>query len=255
LTRITTIINQKGGVGKTTTAHALATGLLKMGYKPLTVDTDPQGNISYTMRADTTGKGIYEAMKGQPAADLIQHTPQGDILPSNPAIVSADLEFTQTGREYLLRDALEPIRGQYSHIIIDSPPALGILGINAMTASTDVIIPLGADIYSLQGLGQLYDTISKVKKYCNPGLTAAGLLLTRYSPRTVLARDITAAIDKLAAQLDTNVYAATIREGIAIKEAQTQRTSLFDSHPNAKPTQDYMAFIKEYLMQEGKKHE
>lgn len=249
MARITTIINQKGGVGKTSTAHALATGLNHRNYKALVVDADPQGNLSYIMQTEAA-KGVYEAMKGTPAADLIQHTGQGNILASTPALIGADLEFTQTGREYLIKDALEPIKSNYSHIIIDSPPTLGIMTINALTASTDIIIPMGADIFSLQGLGQLYETIGRVKRYCNPNLKIAGLLITRYARRAVLTRDLTEVIGDKAQQISAPIYKTQIREGIAVKEAQTMQTSLFDSHPKANPTADYNALIDEYLKQE-----
>lgn len=253
MTRVTTVINQKGGVGKTTTAHAMATGLLKRGGKPLVVDADPQGNISYTMRADVGLAGLYEVMKEkETAAQVIQHTQQGDVLPSSLLLSAADIEFTQTGREYLLRDGLAQVKGAYTHVIIDSPPTLGILTINAMTASDDVVIPMGADIYSLQGLAQLYQTIRQVRRFCNPQLAVAGLLITRSNRRSVLTRELTQAIEQTAGQLDTKLYDAVIREGIAIKEAQTQRASLFDTHPTSGPTLDYAAFLDEYLAQEEK---
>lgn len=251
MTRITTIINQKGGVGKTTTAHALATGLLRAGLHPLVVDTDPQGNLTYTMRGGADGPGVYGVMRGEMAAqDAIESTAQGDILPSSLLLAAADLEFTQTGREFLLRDALAPVLPLYTHVIIDSPPTLGILTINALTASTDLVIPMGADIYSLQGLSQLYSTVERVRKYCNPALSIAGLLITRHNARSILTRDLTETIGEMAEQLSTHLYAPIIREGVAVREAQTQRESLFESHPGANPTQDYEAFVAAYLAQQ-----
>lgn len=252
MARITTIINQKGGVGKTSTAAALAAGLNASRHKTLAVDADAQCSLTYIMGADAE-RGIYEAMTGTDAAQLILHTEQGDILPSTPALIGADLEFTKTGREYIFRDLLEPIQGKYSHIVIDCPPQLGIMAVNALTASDDVIIPMGADILSLQGLGQLCDTINTVKKYCNPRLKIAGLLITRFSKRAVLSRDFAEVIEAQAKALQTTVYKTQIREGIAVKESQTMRTSLYQSHPKANPTADYKSFVKEYLKQEDKK--
>ena len=249
MARITTIINQKGGVGKTSTAAALAAGLNLAGYKTLAVDADAQCSLTYIMGADAE-RGIYEAMTGTNAAQLIQHTDQGDLLPSSPALIGADLEFTKTGREYILRDVLEPIQGEYTHIVIDCPPQLGIMAINALTASDDVIIPMGADILSLQGLGQLCDTINTVKKYCNPKLKIAGLLITRYSKRAVLSRDLAEVISDQAQAIGASVYHTQIREGVAVKEAQTMRTSIYQTHPKANPTADYKSFVKEYLKQE-----
>ena len=250
MARITTVLNQKGGVGKTTTAHALATGLNHRGFKALVIDADPQGNISYTMQADAAQAGLYEALKGIiPAADAIQHTAQGDLISSSIDLAGADMEFTQTGREYLLREMLDAISADYTHVIIDSPPSLGIMTVNALTASNDLIIPVGAEIYALQGLQQLLNTIGKVQKYSNPGLTVAGLLITRKGNKAVATRQLIDAIQQRAGALQLHLYSAVIREAVAIREAQIMQGSIFDTHPRAKVTDDYNAFIGEYIKQ------
>ena len=251
MTRTTTVINQKGGVGKTTSAHALATGLTRQGRRVLAIDADPQGNLSFAMRADATAPGLYEVMRGEiTAADAIQHTAQGDIIPGSLALAGADMEFTQTGREYLLREAVAEISSAYSHIIIDSPPALGILTANALTAADDVIIPAGAEIFALQGLQQLLTMIGKVQRYSNPGLTVGGLLVTRKGNRAVATRQLIDALGKQAAAAGIPRYKTVIREAVAIREAQIMQGSIFDTHPTAKVTGDYAEFIKEYLQQE-----
>lgn len=250
MARITTVLNQKGGVGKTTTAHALATGLNHRGFKALVIDADPQGNISYTMQADAAQAGLYEALKGIiPAADAIQHTAQGDLISSSIDLAGADMEFTQTGREYLLREVLDAISADYTHVVIDSPPSLGIMTVNALTASNDLIIPVGAEIYALQGLQQLLNTIGKVQKYSNPGLTVAGLLITRKGNKAVATRQLIDAIQQRAGALQLHLYSAVIREAVAIREAQIMQGSIFDTHPRAKVTDDYNAFIGEYIKQ------
>ena len=252
MARITTVLNQKGGVGKTTTAHALATGLNHRGYKALVIDADPQGNISYTMAADPAKTGLYEAMRGDiTASDAIQHTAQGDLISSSIDLAGADMEFTQTGREYILREALEEISADYTHVIIDSPPSLGIMSINALTASTDIVIPVGAEIYALQGLHQLLNTIGKVQKYSNPGLTVAGLLITRKGNKAVATRQLIDAIQQQASALEIPIYETVIREAVAIREAQIMQSSIFDSHAQAKVTEDYSSFIDEYIGQEA----
>ena len=248
MARTTVVINQKGGVGKSTAAHALATGLMKKDYKILVVDTDPQGNISHTMQADTNGKGLYEAMREeQPIKELIQHLTQGDILPSTLLLTAADMEFVSTGREYILDNVLESVKNDYDYIIIDSPPQLGILTINALVASDDIIIPMTADIYSLQGLNQLYSTINKIKKFCKKDIIIDGLLLTRYSNRTILSRDLKEAIESKARELNSRLYDTIIREGVSVREAQTARQSIFDYAPKSNSAIDYMNFITEYV--------
>lgn len=252
MARVTTILNQKGGVGKTSTAHALATGLTQWRYKPLIIDADPQGNITFTMQANPSKISLYELLRGEvTAADAIQHTEQGDIIASSLLLAGADMEFTQTGREYLLREALEGIAGEYTHVIIDSPPALGILTVNALTASTDIVIPIGADIYSLQGLTQLLSTISKVRKYSNPSLQVAGLLITRKGARATATKQLIEIIEQKADALSLHLYGQTIREAIAVKEAQIMQQPLHVAAPKAKVTGDYNAFIHEYLQQEA----
>ena len=252
MARTTVVINQKGGVGKTTAAHALATGLTKKGHKVLVVDTDPQGNISHTMQADTTVKGLYEAMREeQPTKELIQHLSQGDILPSTLLLTAADMEFVSTGREYILDDVLASVKNDYDYIIIDSPPQLGILTINALVASDDIIIPMTADIYSLQGLNQLYSTINKIKKFCKKDIVIDGLLLTRHSNRTILSRDLKDAIESKARELNSRLYDTIIREGVSVREAQTARQSIFDYAPKSNSAIDYVNFIAEYVKRGG----
>ena len=246
--RITAIINQKGGTGKTTTTAALISGLTSKGFNVLAIDADAQGSLSYIMGA-TPERGTYEAMKGERAAPLIISTDHGQLLGSTTSLTTADLEFTQTGREYLLRDAIKPLRKKYDHILIDCPPHLGILTINALTAATDIVIPMGADILSLQGLGQLQKTIDTVKRYCNPQLKIAGLLLTRCR-NSVVTRDLTDVTADQAARLGTILYNTRIRESVAVRESQILQRPLYESHPKAKPTEDYTAFVNEYLEQE-----
>ena len=246
--RITAIINQKGGVAKTTTAAALVSGLTSKGFNVLAIDADAQGSLSYIM-GTAPEHGTYEAMKGEKAAPLIISTKYGQLLGSTESILSADLEFTQDGREYLLRDAIKPLRKKFDHIIIDCPPHLGIMTINALTAATDIVIPMGADILSLKGLGQLLQTVEPVKRYCNPQLKIAGLLLTRCS-NSILTRDLTDVTADQAARLGTILYNTRIRESVTVRESQTLQRPIYESHPKANPTKDYIAFVNEYLEQE-----
>lgn len=248
MSRTLAIINQKGGVGKSTTAEALAAGLTLKGYSVLSIDLDAQCNMTYTAGARTDGATALGVLTGEiPAKDAIQHTESGDIIPASKALAGADAFISETGKEYRLREALEPIRGSYDYIVLDTPPALGILTINALTACNSVIIPAQADIYSLQGVEQLAETIKPVKKYTNPALTIEGILLTRYSPRSVLSREVAELAEQLAAKLGTKLFKTTIREAIAVKEAQISQRSLFSYAPKAKVTEDYSRFIAEII--------
>lgn len=244
------IINQKGGVGKSTTSNALGAGLSLKGYKVLYVDLDAQGNLSYSMGATNRALTSLEMLTGTATAkEALVQTPQGDLIPASPALASADAIITDTGKEYRLREALEPVKGEYDYIILDTPPALGVLTVNALTACDSVIIPAQADIYSLQGIGQLSQTIETVKKYCNPALTIKGILATRYSPRTVLAKDMTQLLEDTAKELKTKLYSSKIRECTALKEAQATQQDIYSYAPRSNAVADYTAFVEEVLEQ------
>lgn len=242
---ITTVINQKGGTGKTTTAAALVSYYHEQGRRVLAVDLDPQCNLTLAMGADTTRRSILGALTGQAEpAETIQQTESGDCIAGSAALSAAENILTDTGKEYRLREALEAIPAEYEHIIIDSPPALGVLSINALAAADSVIIPCQADIFSIQGLKQLESTINAVKKYCNPSLYIAGILLTRYNQRAVLSRDLQTVLEREAAAMNTRIFTQTIRESVAIKQAQALQRPLFSMKGAA--IDDYRAFINEF---------
>ena len=242
------VSNQKGGVGKSTTANALGAYLFHKGYRVLYVDMDAQGNLSYSMGASNKAISSLEVLTGTATVrEAIVKTEQGDLVPASPALASADAILKDTGREYKLREALEPVLGDYDYIIIDTPPAIGTLTINALTACNSVVVPAQADIYSLQGIGQLIQTIQTVKKYCNRDLAIKGLLVTRYNARAVLTRDMTELLQDTANQLQTKLFTSKIRECVAIKEAQASQQDIFTYSPKSNATADYTAFVEELL--------
>ena len=240
---IISVINQKGGVGKSTTTAAVGAGLRKRGYRVLSIDLDAQENLSFIMGVSAPRRSALEVT----AAEAIRHTEQGDTIPASTALANADTMITATGKEYRLKEALEPLAGSYDYILIDTPPALGILTVNALTASDSALIPSQADALSLKGIGLLSQTIDAVRRYCNRGLTVRGIVLTRYNPRTIISHDMTELIDQTAAQLRTKLFKTTIRECTALKESQAVQQSIFDYAPKSNATADYDALIDEIL--------
>jgi len=245
---ILAIINQKGGVGKSTTAQAVGAGLLLRGFTVLMVDLDPQGNLSYSMGASQSGynaMGILE--RPETAQEEIQHTPNGDIIASSPNLALADRTLESTGKEYRLKEALSGLQSVYDYIVVDTPPALGVLTVNALTACTGVIIPAQADVYSLHGIIQLGATIDAVKKYCNPALEILGIVITEYNGRAIISRQTANQMEQTAEQLHTKVFETKIRSCISIKEAQTVQQSIYRYAPRSNATADYKALVEEII--------
>ena len=244
---IISVANQKGGVSKTTTVQAITTLLNKRGHNVLAIDLDPQGNLSFAMgtNIDNTPT-IYNVLKGElSASDILQHTKSGDILPSNILLSGADTEFTMTGREYLLKEAISDISKQYEYIIIDCPPSLSILTINAFVTSHYIIIPVLADVFSLQGMGQLNNTIQSVKKYCNSGLKVVGILLTRFNNRTNLSKHIQKLLTNTTKNMDTILFKTFIRNSVSLQETQYQREDLINYDNKSNAMLDYIDFLDE----------
>lgn len=254
------IINQKGGVGKSTTAQALAIGLVLHGYRCLLVDLDPQGNLTYSLQGKDSPSILDVLTRDISAQEAIQglaipHKEEPktiDLIPSNPGLASIERILTQTGREYRLKEVLQPLQARYDFMVLDTPPALGLLTVNALTASNGVIIPALADIFSLQGIGQLSETIRTIQEYTNPGLQVLGILLTRHNERTILSKDITALMTETAQQMNTQVYPSRIREAVAVREAQASQIDLYSYAPRSNATEDYRAFVNHFLADLGR---
>lgn len=249
--KVIAVINQKGGVGKSTTCLALGAGLSLNKYKILYVDLDAQGNLSYTLNASTNGYNVMEVLQSpETISNQIQHLCDLDVVASSSALSLADTVLIQTGKEYRLKEALAFIKDKYDYVIIDTPPALGILTINALTACNGIVIPAQADIFSLQGISQLSGTIDTVKKYCNNSLKILGILLTRYNLRSIISKEIAQMLSKTASDLNTKLFNTKIRECISLKEAQVVRQNIFSYAPKSNACADYYAFIQEFLNEE-----
>ena len=240
---VITVINQKGGVGKTTTAHSLATGLYKRGYKVLIIDLDPQTNLTYTVLGDTPEKNIYDVLTGKEnIKNCILRTDNIDIIGASLSLVVMD-----GIKENSLKEALKEVKDIYDFIILDTPPAMNILTVNTLTASNKAIITAQADIFSLQGIRQLADNIEAVKRHWNENLTIEGILLTRYNSRSLLTKGMTENMEKMAESIGTKLFNVKIRECVAIKEAQATGQNIFDYAKKSNASNDYNKFIDELL--------
>ncbi|MBR1390302.1 MAG: ParA family protein [Lachnospiraceae bacterium] len=244
------VANQKGGIGKTTTATNLAGILAKRG-KTLLIDADPQGNSTSTYQAKVEDVAtLYDVIIDTdrlPIDEAIQHLPNGDIVASDPLLAKAEklLDGDVEGF-YRLKDALEELE-EYEYVVIDTAPSLNVLLYNALIAADQVIIPLTADSYAMQGIQQLYNTIMAVKRRQNPGLEVAGLLLVKYAGRSNLEKSLYEQIGEQAASMGTRVFATRIRECVKTKEAQKQKKLLIDYAPRCNTTVDYLSFVDELL--------
>ena len=250
MAKVIAIANQKGGVGKTTTVHNVAASMTYKDYKVLMVDLDPQGNLSFISGADNVNKPtVYEVLHDKAKiADVLQQTRSGHIIPANILLSGADMEIT---RPELLRNKLEAIKSRYDFVLIDTPPSLGILTINALTAADSVIIPMSADVLSLQGLSQLYSTIEAVRKHSNPGLEIEGLLFTQHNHRTLLSKEFTKATKDVAKRMNTKVFKTAIRASVATREAQANQTDILTYSPISPTSKGYNALTAEIIIIKG----
>ena len=249
MAKVIAVTNQKGGVGKTSATQGLGVCLRSKGYRVLCIDLDPQGNLSFSVDAETEEfPTVYDVIKGTTKTlHAIQRTPSFDIIASNILLSGMELEFTQKDREFILRSAIEPALRRYDYILIDTPPALSILTINAFTAADTIVIPMLADIFSLQGIAELHETIIRVKNRYNPGLKIQGIVLNKYNARSILTKDIMATAELVASQMETKIFNKKIRTGCAISEAQAKQLSLLEYAPNSNIVKDYMMLADEIL--------
>ena len=246
--KILAIVCQKGGVGKSTTALNLGAGLSFKGKKVLFIDLDAQGNLTETLGSDGCGVTALDVLLGEATAEeALRQTAPGDLIAAGPSLSGADMSVPRARREYRLQDALMPLKDKYDYVIIDTPPALGILTVNALTAAAEAIVTVQADVYSLRAIGQLSLTVDAVRRHCNAALSIGGILLTRHNARAVLSRDMTEMIEQTAAALHTKVFAASIREAVAIKESQACQQDIFTYAPKSGVAKDYQGFVNEYL--------
>ena len=244
------VANQKGGIGKSTTAQAIGTGLALAGKSVLFVDLDPQGNSTQTMGLRGAPIGAAEVLlREESIENAVKPSPEfhSYMLPSTPNLNAFDLRLTETGKEFRLREALDEVADRFDFCVIDTPPALGILTVNAFTSADILIVPVQADAYSLEGVGQLSNTVKSVRQYCNPKLKFDGFVLTRFNPRTIISRDLLEVFEKTAHSLGTRVYKSAIPECTAVKEAQLLKKNVFEYAPDSTASVAYRNLVAEIL--------
>ena len=247
MSTVIAITNQKGGVGKTTTAAALLASLHNRGARVLGVDLDPQGSLGFSLGLDIERCAtIYDVFRGTvEPGQALAHTDSGDLLPSNILLASAELEFNRPGREFMLKTALSKLDVQYDFIIIDTPPALNILTVNAYVATDDLIIPMAPEVLSLLGVSQIKETIESVRGYYNARLRVLGILLNRFNVRLTLNREVLELAGQIARQLDTRVFRSKIHPSVSVAEAPAHGASVVDYAPRSKPALDFECLCDE----------
>lgn len=245
------IVNQKGGVGKTTTCVNLTAALHNLGKRALLCDFDPQANSTSGMGVDkTVSLGVYDVIIGEAETkNAVVKTDFGDVLPSNKALAGAGIELIgMEHREFLLKNALAKVSGQYDYIFIDCPPSLELLTLNALCASDSILVPVQGEYYALEGLSDLMNTVRIVRRSLNPGLHLEGVLLTMYDGRTNLALQVA---EEVKHYFPGKVYATVIPRNVRLSEAPSHGKPIFSYDRTSRGAEAYGALAEEFLKNNG----
>jgi len=242
---VISLLNHKGGVGKTTSVINIGAGLAQLGKRVLLLDLDPQANLTLSMGIPRRPSTIYEAIRGEAELEPFPAKPGLDVVGSTLNLSGAEMELiNEAGRELILRELLDTVREDYDFTLIDCPPSLGLLTLNALTASDLVYIPMQTEFLALQGLTKIKQVIDKVKFRLNRQLEVGGVIATMYDQRKVLNRDVVNTIDKYFGSL---LFNTMIRDTVALAEAPAQRKDIFEYNPSSAGAEDYMNLCREIL--------
>ncbi len=247
--RIIAVTNQKGGVAKTTTAVNLLAAIARRGLRCLLVDIDPQANASVSsgVNINSIEAGIYDVLLGDAQIEqaIVASADQYDILPAGPELAGAQVELLEfTDKDFRLRDALARVAGEYDVILIDTPPSLNVLTINALAAATDVLIPVQCEYFALEGLSGLITTMGMVRKALNPGLSILGVVRTMYDGRNTLTIEVSRQLNK---HFQDKVFKTLIPRNIRLAEAPSHGKSALDYDPHCKGSIAYITLADEIL--------
>lgn len=249
--RIIALVNQKGGVGKTTSAINIGAGLHRTGKKVLMVDLDPQGNLTVGVgiQAHKLEYTVFETLKGECTAEKAIVNHGYDVLPSDIRLSGADMELSSVpGREMLLKEALNPIKQNYDYILLDCPPNLGLIPLNGLTAANEIFIPLQAEFLALNGMAQLLNTVRAVKKRLNPQIEVTGIITTLYDGRKNLNKEV---LEKIQSYFADKVFTTFIRDNVALAEAPSFGKTIYEYKPDSNGAEDYTALCAEIITQKG----
>ena len=250
---IVAVANQKGGVGKTTTAVNLCAALARRDKRVLLVDCDPQGNATTGMGLKKSKiRGVYDVMfRGVPAAEAVASTKYGDVLGSHAELAGANVELVGIdGREYILKERLAPLAASYDYVLIDCPPSLELLTLNALTAADEVLVPVQCEFYALEGLSDLTGTIRLVNQRMNPALGIEGMVLTMFDKRTKLSADVEAA---LRGRFPGLVYKTVVPRSVRLSEAPSHGKPCVIYDKTSKGSRAYFDLAAEFLKRRKKK--
>jgi chromosome partitioning protein len=245
MSTVISLLNHKGGVGKTTSTINIGAGLAKLGKRVLLLDLDPQANLTLSLGVGRQKVSIYESLRGESELMPVTVKENFDIIPATLDLSGAEMELiNEAGREYILKELFEPLQMEYDYIIIDCPPSLGLLTLNALTSSNFVIIPLQTEFLALQGLTKIKQVVDKVRFRLNKQLTILGVVATMYDNRKVLNRDV---VDTIRKYFGEKVFETMIRDNVSLAEAPASRQDIFEYSGRSNGADDYLALCKEMV--------
>ncbi len=239
------IMNHKGGTGKTTSSINIGAGLAKKGLKVLLLDIDSQANLTEGLGKGDPELSVYDSIRENKKLPILNVSENLDLVPSSIDLLGAEMEIvSKIGREQILHKLLKPIRSEYDYIIIDCPPSVGLLTVNAMVASDTILLPLQGEYFAYKGVDRLLGIVNEVRDNLNDKLEIGGVFITQINPNRILTKTI---VEKLTEDLQDKVFDTKIRINVALAEAQLQGQTIFDYAPESNGAKDYQMLVEEIL--------